>query len=465
MKLTTIDWNREFAKERSRKLNVEAGGKWYWLYDSSQVWIVLLLTGISIGVIAAIIDVVSQWLSSIRIGYCKNGFYQSLEFCCIGVDDGNCNDWVNWKDVVGSRFGGYMLTYMIYVVFSILFSIGASVLVVEYAPYAKLSGIAEIKTILGGFVIRGFLGTKTLITKTIGLCLVVGAGLWVGKEGPLVHLACCCANIFLKLFEPLKTNDARKRQVFSAASAAGISVAFGAPIGGVLFTLEQVSYYTSEVIMWQSFVCAMIAAVSLQTMNPFRTGKLVLFQVVYDRVWHNFELVPLAFIGVLGGLYGTLMIKLNMKIAKWRKTNSWTSNHPVIEVALTALTCSVISYPNIFMRLQSSVLLSFLFQECSSTIPGHLCEVDYWFTTVLLLIFAVGVGTLFTAYSFGLKIPAGIIMPSMVTGALGGRVVGLIMQALHDRHPGLFIFHSCPPEGICITPGVYSLVGAAFCSD
>lgn len=81
--------------------------------------------------------------------------------------------------------------------------------------------------------------------------------MWLGKEGPLVHVACCCANLFIKLFPTINNNEgkstedlvkhqevvlivllARKREVLSAAAASGISVAFGSPIGGVLFSLE-----------------------------------------------------------------------------------------------------------------------------------------------------------------------------------------------------------------------------------
>lgn len=65
--------------------------------------------------------------------------------------------------------------------------------------------------------------------------------MWLGKEGPLVHVACCCANLFIKPFSNINDNEARKREVLSAASASGISVAFGAPIGGVLFSLEVCS--------------------------------------------------------------------------------------------------------------------------------------------------------------------------------------------------------------------------------
>ena len=35
--------------------------------------------------------------------------------------------------------------------------------------YAKHSGIPEIKTVLGGFVIRKFMGTWTLVIKSVGL--------------------------------------------------------------------------------------------------------------------------------------------------------------------------------------------------------------------------------------------------------------------------------------------------------
>lgn len=31
--------------------------------------------------------------------------------------------------------------------------------------------------------------------------------MWLGKEGPLVHVACCCANLFVKLFPNINGNE------------------------------------------------------------------------------------------------------------------------------------------------------------------------------------------------------------------------------------------------------------------
>lgn len=73
----------------------------------------------------------------------------------------------------------------------------------------------QIKTILSGFIIRGYLGKWTLMIKTITLVLAVASGLSLGKEGPLVHVACCCGNIFSYLFPKYSTNEAKKREVSS----------------------------------------------------------------------------------------------------------------------------------------------------------------------------------------------------------------------------------------------------------
>ena len=58
----------------------------------------------------------------------------------------------------------------------VLFAVSAGVLVKHYSVYAKHSGIPEIKTVLGGFVMRRFLGGWTLITKSLGLVSLFKAG-------------------------------------------------------------------------------------------------------------------------------------------------------------------------------------------------------------------------------------------------------------------------------------------------
>ena len=99
------------------------------------------------------------------------------------------------------------------------------------------SGIPEIKTILSGFIIRGYLGKWTFLIKSVAIMLAVAAGLSLGKEGPMVHMACCIGNILAYLFPKYGRNEAKKREILSAASAAGVSVAFGAPIGSFSKTL------------------------------------------------------------------------------------------------------------------------------------------------------------------------------------------------------------------------------------
>src|SRR6185437_17024183 len=105
----------------------------------------------------------------------------------------------------------------VYVGFAVTFSYISAHLVHIFARYAAGSGISEIKVIIAGFVMRGFLGGWTLIVKSITLVriqnllnwltfsrarkpFVIASGLSVGKEGPSVHVACCIGNVIARLF-------------------------------------------------------------------------------------------------------------------------------------------------------------------------------------------------------------------------------------------------------------------------
>jgi chloride channel 3/4/5 len=271
----------------------------------------------------------------------------------------------------------------------------------------------------------------------------------------------------MKPMDILKNNEARKREVLSAAAASGISVAFGSPIGGVLFSLEQLSYYFPDKTMWQSFVCAMVAAVTLQAINPFRTGKIVLYQVEYSSGWHGFEMIPFALLGIIGGLYGGLFIKLNMLVAKFRRSNANPlRDFPVLEVLFVAVLTAFINYPNSMMRGQTSELVHSLFSECNKLGTDDifgLCKITTAGTIsmVSLLLTASGLGFLLTTITFGLQIPAGIILPSLAIGALYGRTLGVVVELFQQQHPNSFLFSACEPDVPCIIPGTYAIIGAA----
>jgi chloride channel 3/4/5 len=125
-----------------------------------------------------------------------------------------------------------------YIIFASLFAFTSALLVRTYAPYAAGSGISEIKCIITGFVMKGFLGGWVLLIKSIGLPLSIGSGLSVGKEGPSVHFAVATGNVISRLFKKYRRDAAKTREILSASAAAGVGVAFGSPIGGVLFSLE-----------------------------------------------------------------------------------------------------------------------------------------------------------------------------------------------------------------------------------
>jgi hypothetical protein len=72
--------------------------------------------GLCIGVNAAVISIVTEWLSDIKMGYCSDGWWLNQQFCCWEIEgeesDFGCDSWRPWSRVTLAR-------WLIYVVFAV----------------------------------------------------------------------------------------------------------------------------------------------------------------------------------------------------------------------------------------------------------------------------------------------------------------------------------------------------------
>lgn len=277
---TSTDWVHDNIADAFRLKGLRARkdirGRLFATFDGAQGWILCAFVGCITAMIAYLVDVSESPAFDLKDGYCANGWYKSERTCCPGGTP--CDAWLSWS----TRLSHPLLTedmteFLVFIFFCILFSTIACLLtlttkttvsstfklstldenlgaldrsqVLPTSPDGVLSprqaksqkepvppmtyysasgsGVAEVKVILSGFVLHGFLGLKTLIIKTMGLVLSVASGLSLGKEGPFVHVAACVGNISCRLFSKYDRNDGKRREILSAAAASGVAVAFG----------------------------------------------------------------------------------------------------------------------------------------------------------------------------------------------------------------------------------------------
>lgn len=237
--------------------------------------------------------------------------------------------------------------------------------------------------------------------KALGLVLAVGSGLSVGKEGPFVHVCMCVAALWTPFFSKFRDNEGRKRELLSCAAGAGVAVAFGAPLGGVLFALEEVSTYFPRKTMWRSFWCAISAVLAMQGLNRNGSGKLVMFEVHYHHQWKWFEILPFMALGAAGGLAGAAFVRMHAAALRFRMSTSSLSARPIAEAAAVATLTSLISWGSVYLRGSSTSLLGALFADCAKFPAGAvrdaLCSDADHVTTELLT--AAGLHLLLSAWT------------------------------------------------------------------
>ena len=150
--------------------------------------------------------------------YCNAVFTnaRSLSFVCTYYCSFHSSSWHTWAELFehyDEDALAYFVEYLFYIFWAVMFA-GMTVLLVRvFAPYACGSGIPEVKSItfmfhsyccpsvvhplvlfqikciLSGFIIRGYLGKWTFVVKSVGLMLAAASGKF--------FVGCCSKNLYL----------------------------------------------------------------------------------------------------------------------------------------------------------------------------------------------------------------------------------------------------------------------------
>ncbi|XP_064813912.1 H(+)/Cl(-) exchange transporter 7 [Oncorhynchus masou masou] len=429
-------------------------------------WVICGLIGFLTGLIACCIDIAVENLAGVKYYVVKQNIEKFTEV------------------------GGLSISLILWAVLNSAFVMVGAVIVASLRLIKTGSGIPQIKCYLNGVKIPWVVRLKSLVVKVCGVICSVALGLVVSREGPMIHSgAVVAAGVSqgrstslkkdFKIFEYFR-RDTEKRDFVSAGAAAGVSAAFGAPVGGVLFSLEEGASFWNQMLTWRIFFASMISTFTLNFFLSIYNNKpgdlsspgLINFgRFESDSVAYNLYEIPLFIVmGAAGGLLGALFNILNYWLTIFRIRYVHRPCLQVMEAMLVAAVTATVSFAMIYFSNDCQPLGP----DQSEDYPLQLFCADGEYNSMATAFFNTperSVRSLFhnppgsynpltlslftltyfflACWTYGLTVSAGVFIPSLLIGAAWGRLFGILLAAI------------TPNGSVWAVPGKYALMGAA----
>eukprot|EP01060_Flectonema_neradi_P012884 TRINITY_DN19677_c0_g1_i1.p1 TRINITY_DN19677_c0_g1~~TRINITY_DN19677_c0_g1_i1.p1 ORF type:complete len:889 (+),score=106.48 TRINITY_DN19677_c0_g1_i1:172-2838(+) len=419
----------------------------------------------------------------------------------------------------------HLYAWMTWAGSSIVFAVIGCVIIVYIEPRAAGSGLPQVMGYLNGVQLPKVFTVRVLVAKFLSCMFAVGSGLPVGPEGPMIHIGSMLGAMFTSskikwwstsvVGTQFRSSKAR-RELITCGAAAGVSAAFGAPLGGLLFVMEEIASYWDISFTWMIFFSTTVAFFTVATLNSIFHGWVVpsdrtfgvlttesqiIFQpeLALASIQMNLKIiVPAVLIGVIGGVLAIIFTKFNLAVAAWRQKavvpKKWLR---IFEPACIAFVFSTLTF------------VMPLFAECSIiphtsnpsgsvhhgnsttdgsggghggpefvafTCQGHGLDNEYAPLATLTFnsgeavvrhLFSRGtrgqftpgvlccylfVYFVFACYTAGSAFATGIVIPMLVIGALTGRLFGEFFYELTPSWLG---------DQTWFDPGIFALFGSA----
>ena len=262
----------------------------------------------------------------------------------------------------------------------------------------------------------------SLLRALSSACTVVSGGA-IGREGPMVQLAALTGSLFAGWRNmPVP----RRRLLVACGAAAGLTTAYGTPIGGALFIAEIVLQSLATETLGPLLVSSVLAHVTVSVL----VGAAPLYPLHDLPSLEGAAVLACAVLGLFAGLGAPLYLSL----LDWVKRGFRATRLPLpARLAVGGLITGAIS-------IAAPQVWGNGFSVVGSILHGHLV----WEALVVVLVLKV----LAVASTTGSGAVGGIFTPTLFTGAASG---GLFALAINALWPGALTV----PAGAAIGMGAF----------
>lgn len=281
--------------------------------------------------------------------------------------------------------------------------------VISRDKYVGGSGIPQVAAEVTGRITTNPIRVPVL--KLVGGSISALGGLSLGREGPSIQLGAMCGKIVARIFKRTKI---RENYLMTSGASAGLSVAFNAPLAGVLFSMEEIHKNVSKKLIISCFSAAVVADIISQLFFGFKPvfpfpeiGAISISTYLYIVI------LGIA-LGIVGTVYNTVMKAF---FDLYKKLGTPIKIRPFVAYFFAGVMFFV--YPQVLGSGHN--LVEMLLYE-KYTLYG------------LALLFLIKF--VFSLISFTSGVPGGIFLPILVQGAILGCLFGTVFQ---DKNLELYV--------------------------
>ncbi len=311
----------------------------------------------------------------------------------------------------GTRYVITHHAWWLFILTPVCFAI--SWLVVRLAPYSRGSGIPqvmasiELATPKYGQKIRRLLSLRIIVVKIISTLIMVLGGGVIGREGPTIQVA---GSVFRKIhsFLPEWWPKVSKKIMIMTGAAAGLAAAFNTPLGGIVFTVEELTKTHIKFFKTAIFTAVIIAGLTAQGL----LGPYLYLGFPNVSGISSFVFIPVVIVAFVCGVSGSIMAKLILVLLRWKNKFNHHYQHLIyIVVVATILVCIAFFIDPSILGSGKTVMTGVLFTD-QKYLP---------FQTPLFRILG-------PVLSFTTGASGGVFAPSLSAGASIGSYLSALLE-------------------------------------